>query len=900
MFSRFTIVALLLSLTGAVAYAAPNPVRETGGPATQDNLSKDPGQHGPDTGHLPPSRLNVELVSKLRLTNIRGGISDVWVHRNHAYVGSWFTECPAYGGTGAGVHIVDVSNPAAPRKVAFAPSGSNNHATEGVQVFRAETPHFRGDILVISNESCDSRIPWYGGVTLWDVTNPSAPVLLSQGGGDTNPPASNSVTGAHESHSAFAWAAGDRAYAVLVDNDDNFTLRSEIDIIDITNPRAPTLVSEFGFTDLPAEVRTPLGKSNHVFHHDMWVRNIGGHFFLLVSFWDQGYVLYNVDNPAGPQFVKVFKPPRPDPLTGFQIPEGNAHQALWSTDGQFILATDEDFAPFRLDFNFTTGANAGPYPAGELFWTKPISSRPGGVLSGPTIFGGSGCISDADGDGTSDRSQVPLALSWLAPAGESKIVVFQRGVCSFSEKVESGQNALYDAVIIGQNHAATEGGLLPDTYTCGGGAPSVTVTASAICTSHRATHLLFDDPPAYSPPEGYAVSPTVGDLPAKGTRGASITARQRFDGWGSLHLIDAQTFGEIDAYAIREALDPAFAGGFGALTIHETDPDPRPGMGLAYASYYSGGLRVMQFDRTSGLTEVGHFIDEGGNDFWGVHPIPRGNARPLIATSDRDFGLYVSRYTGPEPTLPLQTGYRMAASDGGVFAFNTPFLGSMGGTRLNSAVIGMENTASDGGYWLVAGDGGIFSFGDANFHGSTGGIRLNQPILGMAARPLGDGYWMAASDGGVFAFGEAGFHGSMGGTRLNSPIVGIASTPSGEGYWLVAADGGIFAFGDAAFHGSTGSLRLNQPIVGMAPTVSGNGYWLVARDGGIFAFGDAPFHGSMGGARLNSPVVSIEATNVSGYWMVASDGGIFAFGDAPFHGSTGGLRLSAPIVNLAT
>ena len=41
------------------------------------------------------------------------------------------------------------------------------------------------------------------------------------------------------------------------------------------------------------------------------------------------------------------------------------------------------------------------------------------------------------------------------------------------------------------------------------------------------------------------------------------------------------------------------------------------------------------------------------------------------------------------------------------------------------------------GYRLVASDGGIFSFGDAGFYGSTGSIALNQPIVGMAPTPDG-------------------------------------------------------------------------------------------------------------------------------------------------------------------
>jgi hypothetical protein len=246
-------------------------------------------------------------------------------------------------------------------------------------------------------------------------------------------------------------------------------------------------------------------------------------------------------------------------------------------------------------------------------------------------------------------------------------------------------------------------------------------------------------------------------------------------------------------------------------------------------------------------------------------------------------------------------GYRLVASDGGIFAFGgAGFFGSTGAIRLASPVVGMANTPSNVGYWLVAGDGGIFAFGDAQFYGSTGAIRLAQSVVGMASTPSGKGYWLVARDGGVFAFGDAKFFGSTGGMRLASPIVGMARTPSGRGYWLVAADGGVFSFGDAAFRGSTGGTRLAQPVVGMASTPSGAGYWLVARDGGIFAFGDAAFRGSTGGIRLASPVVGMDATTSGqGYHLTAADGGVFAFGDAVFGGSTGGTRLVQPVVGMA-
>ncbi len=267
--------------------------------------------------------------------------------------------------------------------------------------------------------------------------------------------------------------------------------------------------------------------------------------------------------------------------------------------------------------------------------------------------------------------------------------------------------------------------------------------------------------------------------------------------------------------------------------------------------------------------------------------------------------LYIAPLTARAPihcdAVTNADGYRMVASDGGVFGFgNEPFCGSTGGIALHQPIVGIAPTPDRGGYWLAASDGGVFAFGDARFYGSTGAQHLNQPVVAIVATPTGHGYWFVARDGGVFPFGDARFYGSTGSIRLARPIVGMAATPSGHGYWLVASDGGVFAFGDARFSGSTGALRLNRPIVGMAATPSGHGYWFVASDGGVFAFGDAAFHGSTGALRLNRPIVGMAATpSGHGYWFVASDGGVFAFGDAAFHGSTGALRLTRPIVGVA-
>jgi hypothetical protein len=295
---------------------------------------------------------------------------------------------------------------------------------------------------------------------------------------------------------------------------------------------------------------------------------------------------------------------------------------------------------------------------------------------------------------------------------------------------------------------------------------------------------------------------------------------------------------------------------------------------------------------------------------------------PLGIAVAKDGSVYASNFgvipaTGPAPGISGQLvrvsdpapagqlganlgGYRLAASDGGVFTYGAfGFYGSMGGTRLNQPIVGVASNPVGPGYWLVASDGGIFSFGTSNFYGSTGGMHLNQPIVGMAPTPDGRGYWLVAADGGIFSFGDATFHGSAGGMHINKPIVGMSASPSGGGYDLFASDGGVFTYGDAGFFGSHGGTPLNAAIVSGATTPTGAGYDLTAADGGVFAYGDGGFIGSMGGTHLNKPVVGSQITpDNGGYLLAASDGGIFTFGDAQFSGSAGSLKLNNPVVGI--
>ena len=83
-------------------------------------------QHGGNTGHLPPTDKNVDLVSKLELTGAFGDvrpeqIADLSSHDGFAYLNSW--QSPQQGTCErGGTYVVDIRNIRKPKEVGFIPA----------------------------------------------------------------------------------------------------------------------------------------------------------------------------------------------------------------------------------------------------------------------------------------------------------------------------------------------------------------------------------------------------------------------------------------------------------------------------------------------------------------------------------------------------------------------------------------------------------------------------------------------------------------------------------------------------------------------------------------------------------------------------------------------------------
>jgi len=609
-------------------------------------------QHGPVSQHLPAVRENVELISKLKLKTpeefkfdpatglpdpsepdlVPGQIADVSIYKDAAYLASWAEPSCKRGG----FFSVDISDPENPKQLAFVPALPGTYHGEGTHTITLNTPHFKGDVLAVNNEPCSAA--GTGGFDLYDVSNPAAPVTLVQGAGDKTPdhadgnpfaPLNPVRAKANSAHSIFIWQDGPNAYAVIVDN----TEWSDTDIFDITDPRNPEFIADVDLLELALAQGEDvfideLGNGFNIFLHDMVVKHIDGVPTLLASYWDFGYLKLDLSDPANPVFIgrsdfsgedPVMKIPGTD--EGWTPPEGNAHQGEFSHDNQYVLTADEDFNQFRTiaeiydadgELAFTFGSAGFPDEGPQISPTRP--------LQGDTRYIGDGC----------DPASIP------APGAGVTVAVAERGTCNFQVKVENAEAAGYQAVVIfnsvnGAPPCEDVLGMDFEGYT--GNALSMFVARSV----GLAILGVFD-------PDTYECDGVTGTpAPPVGTEGNELFVGGMFDGWGYMHLYDnsGDDLAPVDHFAIEEGRDERYAFGFGDLTVHEFATDPEEN--LAYSSYYAGGLRVMSFGK-DGLKQVGKFIDEGGNNFWGVEVVEPGGR--LIAASDRDHGLYLLRYRG--------------------------------------------------------------------------------------------------------------------------------------------------------------------------------------------------------------------------------------------------------------
>ena len=577
-------------------------------------------QHGGTEGHLPATSENVRLVGKANVNQDQEGrVGDVGVFGNYAYLAAYYQPRCQKGG----VYVFNIKDPANPKQVNFIRTANDSYVGEGVQVIHIDTPKYEGDVLAMNNEICGApNLNANGGMTLVDVSNPKVHKYLSKNVGDDD----DGDGLVNQIHSVFMWDAGDKAYAVLVDDME----AADVDIMDITDPRNPKKIAEYDLAvKFPQILQEGVGLEE-VYSHDMVVKQIAGRWIMLMSYWDGGYVTLDVTDPTDATYIADSDFALPDTEaaeSGLDVhPEGNAHESEFSRNNDYIVAADEDFNPYKIvAANITDGtkSTAAPMnPAGEL--------PPGGSIEGEAVYVGRACPGDPP---------VPAA------SGPDQIAVVERGVCFFVDKFDAVAAAGgYEAIaVINQENAASNEKF--DETGCDNLIfRTVPGDIPAFFMTRRDGYELFNLPynhAACKAGDGTQTAPI-----AVGTIGDRVEVRSEFDGWGYVHLYrnGSGKLQELDTYALPEAHDPHYADGHGDLSVHEVAMSERYN-DRAYFSYYAGGFRVARIVNDK-LVETGRFIDEGGNNFWGIQ-VWQKNGKEYVLASDRDYGLYIFEYTGP-------------------------------------------------------------------------------------------------------------------------------------------------------------------------------------------------------------------------------------------------------------
>ena len=378
---------------------------------------------------------------------------------------------------------------------------------------------------------------------------------LAEGFGDATV-AGQGKKAANEIHSVFAWDAGDKAYAVIVDNEEG----PDVDIVDISNPKKPALIAEYDLDRLfPQIVQNAPSNLVEIFHHDMVVKKIGRQAqIMLVSYWDGGYVTLDVTDPtkatylADSEFADRRSATARAGRTCVKHPKAMRTRPSSRRTSDYIVAADEDFS--------STGLRGDDRRRRTRSWRRREAvrriSRSTTRITGPTRYVGRACPGDVavpDGD-AEPRSQSSLAAS-----------------CTFTEKIATVAAAGYAAAIM-VNREGFDG--------CGPfGMSCRRRTFVSFSIERSAGFGLFDKEADYD--NAACLTGTEEFIPEVGIgqSGDIVTLEAFFDGWGYVHLFKNEADGnkkliELDTFAIPEAMDPDYADGFGDLSVHEAATSP--------------------------------------------------------------------------------------------------------------------------------------------------------------------------------------------------------------------------------------------------------------------------------------------------------------------------------------
>jgi len=292
--------------------------------------------------------LNMEVVGHTDIGG-RGYNADVWVHEDHAYVGSWgFSETKTGGKQrfcpNDGVAVIDSSTPSNPTEVSTLDSPPGTSA-EDVVVFTAQYGPMAGsDIAAVGIQVCGGsryNMDFKRGLQLFDVTDPARPVEIGFLGTGCCTRGLHELEVQHRTDlgRTFVYASVPASEYDDVMSPSGYRDRAgrgDFRLLDVTNPKAPLAVSDWGVVhdgDLETMGQELGCDPDPVYGHSVEPSADGTLGF--VAYWDTGFVALDLSNPATPTYLGD---------TDYDADEdGDAHSSQWDEGREILFSADEDF-----------------------------------------------------------------------------------------------------------------------------------------------------------------------------------------------------------------------------------------------------------------------------------------------------------------------------------------------------------------------------------------------------------------------------------------------------------------------------------------------------------------------------------------------------------------------------
>jgi hypothetical protein len=569
----------------ALALAAPAAASFSGDPASAKLAAKAQAISSGGPMSRAPRTFNFQVLGHhdLGLEDTNG---DVWVHGNFAYVGTWADPC-----TGRGVKILDVSNLGSPQLVATAAAREGTSA-EDMVIRRVETAFFTGDLMGVGIQRCftdtdPARDSETFGLQLWDVTDPTDPVFLSEF------PVGHGAGGVHELD---LFQRGDNVYALLAHPFSEWfdpSGHGDFMIVDVTNPALPVMTADWG-AGANGLSRGPFwgqGDFGASFAHSARASADGMKAY--VSYWDLGVMTFDISDASNPVLLTRtrYKP----------WEDGDAHSMV--PYRRFILQNDEDFSP-QTPSDIRYGARkrgiGNPTPGSKPLWLARGHEVVGRVVEAAN----QGC----------NASDYPARTAGAIAVARTPFPFFDGGgeepECLMADQETAAAAAGAKALV----HDFIAENTSPQWF------DFAEVDITVLHTDHATARGMV----------------SAGRAKLKARRPA----------WGYLRVYDAATGRQVaefdQAPNVRRLPAPP-----GEWSVHNTEVMGR----RAYSSWYSNGiialdLRSLNRPAPGDPKMVGQFVapDPASAGAWGV--VIRASDKAIFV-SDLGSGLWIVKATGP-------------------------------------------------------------------------------------------------------------------------------------------------------------------------------------------------------------------------------------------------------------